>query len=205
MLIRPHDRGSRETSLEFVRGHGFGQLIATGRNRDFPVAVPTQYLLADSETVLLHLASGNPVFRALRENPAVLLSVVGDWTYIPGAWKALDSEDPALGIPTVYYAAVQLRCTAEVLETPEEKLAVLRKQLQELEPESGIADPTVHEHRLREIRALRLTIGEVTGKFKFGGNVDEPHRSEVARRLLARDGPRDSAAREHLLRSRRGA
>ncbi|MFD0417641.1 FMN-binding negative transcriptional regulator [Streptomyces sp. NPDC127108] len=200
MLIRPHDRGRREESLEFARSHGFGQLIAAGRNRDFPVAVPTQFILPHSETVLLHLASGNPVFAAVRENPAVLLSVVGDWTYIPGAWKAINDEDPARGIPTVYYAAVQLRCTAEVLETPEEKLDVLRQQLQELEPESGIADPSVHEHRLREIRALRLTIGEVTGKFKFGGNVDEAHRSAVATRLLTRDEPRDAAAREHLLR-----
>lgn len=200
MLIRPHDRGSREECLEFARSHGFGQLIAAGRDRDFPVAVPTQFLLANNETVLLHLASGNPVFPAVRENPAVLLSLVGDWTYIPGAWKAINSEDPARGIPTVYYAAVQLRCTAEVLETPEEKLEVLRRQIQELEPGSGIADPSVHEHRLREIRALRLTIREVTGKFKFGGNVDEAHRSAVATRLLARDGPRDPAAREHLLR-----
>lgn len=200
MLIRPHDRGSREDSLEFVRSHGFGHLIAAGRNRDFPVAVPTQYILPNSETVLLHLASGNPVFAAVRENSAVLLSVAGDWTYIPGAWKAISGEDATRGIPTVYYAAVQLRCTAEVLETPEEKLDVLRQQLDILEPESGIADPSVHEHRLREIRALRLTIGEVTGKFKFGGNVDEAHRAAVAARLLARGGPRDPAAREHLLR-----
>ncbi|WJV51095.1 FMN-binding negative transcriptional regulator [Streptomyces flavofungini] len=165
-----------------------------------PVAVPTQFILPNSETVLLHLASGNPVCAAVRENPAVLLSVVGDWTYIPGAWKAIDSEDPAQGIPTVYYAAVQLRCTAEVLEAPEDKLDVLRRQIQRLEPESGIADPSVHEHRLREIRALRLTIREVIGKFKFGGNVDEAHRSAVATRLAARGGPRDSAAREHLRR-----
>lgn len=187
-----------------MRGHGFGQLIAVGRDREFPVVVPTQFILDDSETVLLHLASVNPVFAAVRENPAVLLSVVGDWSYIPGAWKAIGGEDPAHGIPTVYYAAVQLRCTAQALEAPEEKLDVLRKQLQRLEPESGIADPSVHHHRLREIRALRLTIRDVTGKFKFGGNVDEAHRSAVATHLSARDEPRDTAAREHLLRRSAG-
>ncbi|MFE0102907.1 FMN-binding negative transcriptional regulator [Streptomyces sp. NPDC059009] len=200
MLIRPHDRGSREESLEFVRSHGFGQLIAPGSERVFPVVVPTQFVLADDETVLLHLASANPVFEAVRENAAVLLSVVDDWAYIPGAWKAIGGEDPSRGIPTVYYASVQLRCTAEVVEAPEEKLDVLRQQIQELEPDSGIADPAVHEHRLRQIRGLRLAVGEVTGKFKFGGNVDEAHRTAVAAHLSARDGRRDAAARGHLLR-----
>ena len=200
MLIHPWDATSGDDEWRaFVLAQGFGQLLASGRDRDVPVAVPTQFVL-DGDEVLLHLARPNPIWHAIEENPVVLLSVAGDWAYVPAAWKAIDGEDPALGIPTTYYAAVQLRCEASIVDDPAAKLAILRRQLADLEPDSGHADPAVHDRKLPGIRGLRLAIREVSGKFKYGGNVDEPHRRAVAERLQSRGGPGDEAARTHLLR-----
>jgi transcriptional regulator len=200
MLVHPWDatEGDEEWRA-FVAAQAFGQLIAGGRERNVPVVVPTQYVLEPDE-VVLHLARPNPIWRAIDENSTVLLSVAGDWAFVPSAWKAIGDEDPALGIPTTYYAAVQLRCQATVVDDDEGKLAILRRQLEALEPGSGHADPAVHERKLPGIRGLRLAIGEVTGKFKYGGNVDEAHRRAVAERLASRGGPGDGAARAHLER-----
>ncbi|HVS67460.1 MAG TPA: FMN-binding negative transcriptional regulator [Mycobacteriales bacterium] len=200
MLVHPWDATTGDDEWRgFVAAQAFGQLIASGRGRDVPVVVPTQYVLERDE-VVLHLARPNPIWRAVEENPAVLLSVAGDWAYVPAAWKAIGTEDPATGIPTTYYAAVQLRCEATVVDDDEGKLAILRRQLGVFEPNSGHADPAVHERKLPGIRGLRLAIHEVTGKFKYGGNVDEPHRAAIAERLGARNGPGDGAAKAHLER-----
>ncbi len=200
MLIHPWDASEGEAEWRgFVEAQAFGQLIAGGRDRELPVVVPTQYVLAADE-VLLHLARPNPVWHAIDENPTVLLSVAGDWAFVPAAWKAIGDEDPALGIPTTYYAAVQLRCDATVVDDVAGKLAILRRQLDVFEPGSGHADPAVHERKLPGIRGLRLAIREVNGKFKYGGNADEAHRLAVAERLAARNGPGDEAARGHLER-----
>src|SRR4051812_42172795 len=189
--------------MAFVRAQGFGHLIAPG-TREVPVVVPTQYVLDDSADevpdVLLHLARPNPAWAALDENPLVLLSVAGDWAYVPSAWKAVGDEDPALGIPTTYYAAAQLVADAHVLDDDAQKLDVLRRQLAALEPDLAHADPSVHLRRLPGIRAIRLMVREVRGKFKYGGNVDDEHRSAVAERLRDRGGPGDDPARAHLLR-----
>ena len=173
-----------------------------GRGREVPVVVPTQYVVGSEKPleILLHLARPNPIWAALSENPVVLLSVAGDWAYIPVAWKAIGSEDPTLGVPTTYYAAVQVVASAIVVDDEDGKLEILRRQLATLEPSSGHADPSAHVRRLPGIRGLRLTAREVVGKFKNGGNVDEPHRLAVAERLAARGGPGDAVAREHLLR-----
>ncbi|MFF0579724.1 FMN-binding negative transcriptional regulator [Streptosporangium saharense] len=202
MLIHPWDTASEDEALDFVRANEFGHLIASGRGREVPVVVPTQFLLADERTVLLHLARPNPIWAAIAENPAVVLSVAGDWAYVPGGWKVLpeDGEDPAMGVPTTYYAAVQLVCDAEVLSGPEEKKEVLRAQLARLEAEGALVDPSAHERQLRGILGLRLRVRKVSGKFKYGGNVDEAHRRHVADRLAERGGPGDAAARAHLLR-----
>lgn len=208
MLVHPWDAASEDEAWEVLRAQGFGQLVAGGREREVPVVVPTQYVVvegpAGDRDVLLHLARPNPVWAAVAENPSVLLAVAGDWTYVPAAWQAVGKEeDPALGIPTTYYAAVQVLATAHVLDEPADTLRVLRAQLAEFEPGPGVADPAVHERRLAGIRGMRLQVHRVTGKLKYGGNVDAAHREAVAARLAERAGPGDAAALAHLVSSLR--
>ena len=186
--------------MQFVRAQGFGHLVAGGRNRDVPVVVPTQFTLLGADEVVLHLARPNPIWAALEENPAVVLSVAGDWAYVPAAWKAIGEEDPRLGIPTTYYAAVQLIADATVVDDLEGKAAILREQLADQEPGSDVADPVEHGRRLSGIRGLRLAVRDVRAKFKYGGNVDDEHRAAVAEHLTARRGPGDAAALAHLRR-----
>ncbi|HUF31642.1 MAG TPA: FMN-binding negative transcriptional regulator, partial [Acidimicrobiales bacterium] len=175
MLIHPHDAAGDDEWRDFVTAQGFGHLVAAGTGRPVPVVAPTQFLL-DGDTVWLHLAAPNPLLGALAEQPMALLSVAGDWAYIPAAWKAIDDEDPARGIPTTYYGAVQLTGPVTVLDDPEEVAAVLRRQLADLEPGSGTVDPIEHAAKLRAIRGLRLDIEAVRAKLKYGGNVDDAHR-----------------------------
>ncbi len=201
MHIPASDRGADDSEWRtFVEAHSFGHLVAAGIDRDVPVVVPTQFLL-DGDRVLLHLAAPNPIFEALAEQPRVVLSVAGDWAFIPSAWKAIGAEDPALGIPTTYYAAVQLEGAATVSIEPEMVASVLRRQLSALQPEVPIADPELaHAAKLRSIRAITIGIDNVRAKFKFGGNVDEDHRRAVIDRLQARGHPGDRAAAAHTER-----
>ena len=204
VLVHPWDAPLDDDECwTFLRTQGFGHLIAPGR-REVPVVVPTQFVVDNSPggkpEVLLHLARPNPIWSALDENPTVVLSVAGDWAYVPSAWKAIGDEDPALGIPTTYYAAVQLVADAAIVDDDEDKLAILRRQLSMLEPDVGHADPSAHQRKLPGIRGLRLHVRDLNGKFKYGGNVDAAHREAVAGRLAERDGPGDRSARGHLLR-----
>lgn len=88
MIIHPWDAAEEREALAFVRNNEFGHLIAAGRDRDVPVVVPTQFLLADDRTVLLHLARPNPIWRAIEENPAVMLSIAGAGHTHPAAGVA---------------------------------------------------------------------------------------------------------------------
>ncbi len=204
MHIPSPDRTLGESEWRtFVENNSFGHLVAAGRGRLVPVIVPTQFLL-DGDRVLLHLAAPNPIFEAIAEQPRVVLSVAGDWAFIPSNWKAIGDEDPALGIPTTYYAAVQLEGIATVGVEPSDVAAVLRRQLNALQPEVPVADPEVaHYDKLRVIRAITISIDTVRAKFKYGGNVDDDHRQSVIARLKARNGSGDRAAADHAtVRSR---
>lgn len=200
MLIRDWDRPIDDGEWRaFVLANAFGHLVATGRDRTVPVVVPTQFVLGDDE-VVLHLARPNPIWEAIDENPTVVLSIAGDWAYVPSAWKTIGDEDPRRGIPTTYYAAVQITGAAVVVDDPEGIAEILRRQLGDLQPEMETVDPSEHGARLRAIRGLRIPIDQVQAKFKYGANVDEAHRRAVHERLLERAGPGDAAAARHLER-----
>jgi len=205
MFIAPADATNGEDEWRaFVGSHPFGHLVVPGGpGRQLPVVVPTQFVL-DGWTVWLHLVRANPVFAALVENPRVLLSVAGDWAFIPSSWKAVADEDPALGIPTTYYGAVQLTGTATVHDertAPGSVAAILCRQLSAFQPDVAVADPgESHAAKLAGILGIEVRVEQVSAKFKYGGNVDEAHRRAVVDRLHERGAPGDEAAAAHVVR-----
>jgi transcriptional regulator len=201
MYIAGPDRTLGEPEWRaFVEAQAFGHFIAPGAGLAYPVVAPTQFALEGSE-VLVHFARPNPVLDALQANPRAMLSVAGDWAYIPSDWKVVGDEDPALGIPTTYYAAVQLKGKAEVRTDPADIADVLRRLLAVFQPSVAIADPlAAHTGKLNTIRAVVLSVEEVAAKFKYGGNVDRDHREAVISRLLTRQAMGDLSAAKHTER-----
>jgi transcriptional regulator len=188
----------------FVVANAFGHLVAPGRDRDVPIVVPTQFVLEATDTIWLHLVRSNPIFGALAENPRVILSIAADWAFIPSSWKAIEGEDPRLGIPTTYYGAVQFIGRATVLserDEPGSVAGILRRQLKTIQPGIDVADPAeVHQQKLNAILGIRIAVESVQAKFKYGGNVDAAHRLAVVDHLLARSTPGDVAAAAHVQR-----
>lgn len=201
MHIAPVDRSSGTDEWRtFVASQGFGHLIASGNRRAVPEVAAGQFVL-EQDDLLLHVVARHPILDAIAEQPAVLMSVAGDWAYIPSDWKTLEGEDPLLGIPTTYLAAVELIGTCSVVEDPDELAELLRCQLRHVQPGIPIADPAgVHRPKLAAIRGLRVAVTEVRARFKFGGNVDAEHRLAVADRLEHRGAPGDQAAAAHTRR-----
>lgn len=205
MLVHPWDAPLGDAEWrEWLSRNDFGQVIAAGRGRDVPVVVPTHYRYDGATTVETHLARPNPVWPAIQENSTVLLTVIGDYVYVPSTWGAAPGTPSELGIPTSYYATVQLTCAATVVDDPDELAALLRRQLGRFQPEGGYAHvDAADEHyarRLPQIRGLRLEVTGVRAKFKYGGNKTPDHREVIAGRLTQRNGPMDDKARDHLLR-----
>jgi transcriptional regulator len=204
MLIRKHDAAiSADEWKTFLAAHDFGELIASGRGRDVPVVVPTHFVFDGERTVRLHLAAPNPVWDALEENPLALVSVYGDYTYIPTQWNANPGVPVEHGVPTSYYAAVQAIVRTRIVDDPVELAAILDLQLRHFQPEGGHVpvDPRgPYGAQLPAIRGIVAEIEDVRAKFKYGGNKTVEHRLRIAAHLAERDRGLDAAARAQLLR-----
>jgi transcriptional regulator len=210
MLIHPWDAPRDDAEWQhWLAGRTFGQLAVNGPPGEPPFVQPLHFAYdAERGEAVTHLARPNPLWSALEAAPEVLLSVVDDYVYVPGPWQAAPDVPPEHGVPTSFYAAVQLRCTARVVDDPAEKAALLNRQLARLQPEGGSAPAAAgrapYGRMLPGIRGLRLEVTGVRAKFKYAGRKPAAVQDRIAAGLAARGGPGDAAARAHLLRRRAG-
>lgn len=203
MLIHPWDEATQTEWQQVLTHVDFGQVIAAGRRRDYPVVVPTHFHYDGADHVWLHLARPNPVWQAIEEHPYVVLAVITDYTYVEAAWNADPRGRLEHGVPTSYYTAVQLRCRAEIVDDPDDKFAILAAQLDHFEPDGSKRVPPSNDiasdrRLVPGIRGLRLSIESVQAKMKYGGNKTPEQRHAIAEHLAHRDAPMDAAARTHL-------
>lgn len=176
----------------------FGQLVVNNLDRDeAPVVVPTHAAL-EGDALLVHLARPNPAWPHLEAARKVRFTIVGDDAYVPGSWRAKAGEPAANGVPTSYYAAVQLTCVPRVIDDAEGKAALLRAQLRHVQPEGGHAEVGVgsepYGRMLAGIRGLELAIVDVAAKFKYDDRTPVEDRERIARLLEQRARPHDAGA-----------
>lgn len=208
MLIHPWDAAHDDAEWQrWLDAHDFGQLAVNGLPGEPPYVQPLHFAYdAERGEAVTHLARPNPLWAALEADPDVLLSVVDDYVYVPGPWQAPPGAPPGHGTPTSFYAAVQLRCRAHVVDDPAEKAALLNRQVGHFQPEGGTAsvaeDETPFARFLAGIRGLRLEVVDVRAKFKYASHKPQEVQDRAVAGLAARGGPRDAAAREHQLRRR---
>ncbi|MFB6440821.1 FMN-binding negative transcriptional regulator [Streptomyces sp. NPDC056411] len=206
MLIHPWDAPADDAEWQrWLAAHDFGQLAANGPPGEPPLVQPLHFAYdPERREAVTHLARPHPIWSALADRPTVLLSVVDDYTFIPGPWQAAEDQPPEHGVPTSFYAAVQLVCTAHVVDEPGAKAALLQRQVGHFQPEGGsapvAAEAAPYGRLLSGIRGLRLEVTEVRAKFKYGGKRSEAVQQRVSAHLAERNGPGDAAARAHQQR-----
>lgn len=108
MFIQPWDAALDDIEWQawVADGHDFGLLSVDGLRGHAPIVVPTHFTVGKN-TLLIHLARPNPVWKTIEVDPNVTCTVASDYAFVPGPWCAKPGTPLADGVPTSYYAAVQ--------------------------------------------------------------------------------------------------
>jgi len=198
MLIHPWDSAVDQAEWQewLAATDRFGVLAVNNLDpAQAPVLVPTHFTL-DGEEVLVHLARPNPVWPHLEAATEVRIAVIGDYAFIPSYWRAKAGSPDKDGVPTSYYASVQLVCRPSIVDDPQGKADILSAQLADFQPEGGHAEMAIdappYGRMLPGIRGLRLAVVRVDAKFKYDDQKPPEHRERVIDRLEQRNHALDT-------------
>ncbi|MBB6732547.1 pyridoxamine 5'-phosphate oxidase family protein [Cohnella zeiphila] len=184
---------------QFLNERYDGVLTFIGED-GWPKAVPINYAYHQGN-VYFHGSKKGEKMSGLALDSRAEFAVYQAHAFIPSYFS-----DPYLACPaTVYFRSVRLRGTVDQVESAEEKALALSVLLGKMQPEGGHAPIDAEDPKyvssLRGVAVLRLNVAEMTGKFKFGQNLSDKKRGQLAEALERRGLPGDheTVGRMHAL------
>ncbi|TVY08947.1 pyridoxamine 5'-phosphate oxidase family protein [Paenibacillus cremeus] len=178
----------------FLQEMSFGYLATLGED-GWPHLTPLNYAYCNGH-IYFHGSRAGQKMREIAEARRVSFAVAKEYAIIPSYFS-----DPRQACPaTAFFKSVHIRGEAEPVENLHEKAEALSALMAKLQPEGGYApitpeDPT-YRPELKAVSVVRITVQDLTAKFKFGQNMKEERHDNVVSGLLERSLPDDAETAE---------
>lgn len=180
----------------FVDAQELGRLITVGA--DGIPHVGLYPFVRSAATVDLHVVREDEVAVDLRARPRCVFEVDEPLGVIPSYWVHAEYG----GSATAYHRTVIFECTATVVDDPAAVAAQQQRLMARYQPEGGFRaidpDDPLYRGALRQLAAVRLSVGRVRTKFKLGQNRPPETRQKIVQCLRERGRPNDARAAEAL-------
>lgn len=174
---------------EFLHQVSYGYLGVEGDD-GWPLVLPLNFVYYEG-AIYFHGSRHGGKMKQMAANPRVTFSVAKEYALIPSYFT-----DDKLACPaTAFFKSVFIKGYAAPVEDLPEKARVFTAFMEKLQPEGGYAaiDPQDKEYRgnLRGVALVKITIEEMTAKFKFGQNWTPEAHEKVREQLIDRGRPAD--------------
>lgn len=180
----------------FLQEMSFGFLATTGAD-GWPHMTPLNYAYSNGH-IYFHGSRRGSKMDEIAASRKVSFAVAKEYAIIPSYFS-----DPRQACPaTAFFKSVLIRGEAEPVEDLAEKAQALSALMEKLQPEGGYdpitPDDPEYRAELKAVSVVRLTICELSAKFKFGQNMEEERRNNVMEGLAERGRPQDAETVEMM-------
>jgi predicted FMN-binding regulatory protein PaiB len=180
----------------FVDAQELGRLITVGA--DGAPHVGLYPFVRSEDAVDLHVVREDEVAVDLRARPRCVFEVDEPLGVIPSYWVHAEYG----GSATAYHRTVIFECVGTVVDDPGAVAVQQQRLMARYQPEGRFRaidpDDPLYRGALRQLAAVRLTVGRVRTKFKLGQNRSVETRRQVIQFLRERGRPNDERAAEAL-------
>lgn len=156
---------------DFLSEMTFGYLATVGED-GWPHIKALNFVHLD-DALYFHGSKIGEKIRDLGHNNRVTFAVAKEFSLIPSYFS-----DEKLACPaTAFFKSVTIKGTATFVEDAREKARVFTAFMQKLQPEGGYdpidATDSDYAKNLLGVSLVKITIEDLTAKFKFGQNLNE--------------------------------
>ncbi|MEW9699687.1 pyridoxamine 5'-phosphate oxidase family protein [Paenibacillus sp. SI8] len=179
---------------QFLQETSYGYLSTIGED-GWPHLTPINFVYLKGHIYFHGSRKGSKMTEIAAFNK-VSFAVSKEYAIIPSFFTDPERACPA----TSYFKSVHIRGEAGPTEDLSEKAEVLSALMAKLQPEGGYTPITpedpLYRPELKGVSVVKLTIHEMTAKFKFGQNLNEQRREHMIHQLSERGLPDDQETAE---------
>ncbi len=183
MYIPKHfKQNDRKKSIAFMNAYNFG--IVVSAKDELPLATHLPFVIEEREheiVLISHMSKANEQWKTFSEKDVLVIFSE------PHAYISPSLYEQPQNVPTWNYVAVHAYGKMNILESDEEKLSVLHKQMQSFEAgfleQFQTLDKKYVDGLLQGIVAFEITVSNLQAKEKLNQNKSEKDRLNVKRHL----------------------
>ncbi|GAA3404905.1 pyridoxamine 5'-phosphate oxidase family protein [Paenibacillus hodogayensis] len=185
MRRKEFDMMDKEETEHFLQEMSFG-VLGTINEDGWPELTPLNFVYHNSH-LYFHGSLAGRKMKNLKADQRATFVVAKEYAIIPSYFK-----DPKLACPaTAFFKSVMIKGHAELLSDLEEKAEGLAAFMRKLQPQGGYApiDPADPDYtgQLKSTSVVRISVSELSAKYKFGQNLKEEGFEQLAGQLLQRN------------------
>ena len=187
MYIPKHfEQKDKEKSIAFMRAYNFALLVSV--KEDLPIATHLPFVIEEKDNIIIltsHLSKANEQWKTFADKEVLIVFAE------PHAYISPTLYETKQNVPTWNYIAVHAYGKIKILNSNEEKLKVLHKQMQTFEADYieqfKNLDNKYIDGLLKGIVAFEIIVTDLQSKEKLSQNKTANERNNIKQHLLDSD------------------
>lgn len=198
MYIPKHfEQKDNEKSIAFMRTYNFALLVSV--KEDLPIATHLPFVIEEKDNIIVltsHLSKANEQWKTFADKEVLIVFAE------PHAYISPALYEKQQNVPTWNYIAVHAYGKIKILNSDEEKLKVLHKQMQTFEADYieqfKNLDKKYINGLLNGIVAFEIIVTDLQSKEKLSQNKTAKERNNIKQYLLESDDDVKKKVGEHM-------
>jgi len=174
---------SKQKMAEFLSQEHVGRICSIDKD-GFPQIIPMNFIFLNG-AIYMHSHTRGEKLENIKSNSKVGFEVDRELEFLPSYFTHPTDASQA----DTLYISIVIKGIGDIVSDKNEKTLALNGLMEKYQPEGNYEKLTPDMDVVNEVAIIKITPKTMHGKYKIGQHMSKDARSQLAKKILARNSP----------------